>query len=324
MILVTGATGFLGAELVFQLLQTEDKVRCTQKESSVIPKKLIPYAHKIEWVIADILDFSDLEAAFENVTKVYHCAALVSFDKKLKEEMLLVNSEGTANVVNLCLQFNIKKLIHVSSIAALGNSKTSEKINETYFWEGFESHDAYSVSKYRGEMEVWRGINEGINAVIVNPSVIIGVDAGTAGSGALFETIKNGFTYYTQGATGFVDVKDVAKCMILLMQSEVINQRFIINAENLTYKDLFTSSAEAFGNKKPLKLAKPWMLAVTWRLNSLKNIFTGKNDGLNKTIANTASKVSEYDNQKIKTLLNYQFIPLQKTITEIVNSLKSA
>ncbi|MFC5285348.1 NAD-dependent epimerase/dehydratase family protein [Pedobacter alpinus] len=324
MILVTGATGFLGAELVVQLLQTEDKVRCTKKENSVIPQKLIPFAHKIEWVFANILDYSDFELAFENITQVYHCAALVSFDKNLKEKMLLVNAEGTANVVNLCIQFNIDKLLHVSSIAALGSAKHSEAINETYFWEGFETHDAYAVSKYRGEMEVWRGINEGLNAVIVNPSVIIGVDAGTECSGALFETIKNGFSYYTQGATGFVDVKDVAKCMILLMQNEVNNQRFIINSENLSYKELFSLTAEEFGRKTPLKLAKPWMLNIAWRLNSIKNTLTGGKGGLNKTVANTASKTTEYDNQKIKTLLNFQFFPIKKTITEIVNSLKSA
>lgn len=238
--------------------------------------------------------------------------------------MLLVNAEGTANVVNLCLHFNIEKLLYVSSIAALGSAKHNEAINETYFWEGFETHDAYAVSKYRGEMEVWRGINEGLNAVIINPSVIIGADAGKHGSGALFNTIKNGFSYYTQGATGFVDVKDVAKCMILLMHHKTNNQRYIINAENLSYKEVFTQTATALGVKKPLKLAKPWILSVAWRLNSIKNKLFGGKGGLNKTVANTASKTTQYDNQKVKSLLNYQFSPIEKTITEIVNSLKNA
>lgn len=192
MILITGATGFLGAELVFQLLQTEEKVRCIKRKDSVVPEKLLAFSHKIEWFNADILDLSDLEDAFEGIHKVYHCAALISFDETLKAKMLKVNAEGTSNVVNLCVQFGIEKLVYASSVAALGNAKANGLIDETCFWEGFEVKNAYAVSKYRAEMEVWRSMNEGLNAVIVNPSVIIGADAGTEGSGAIFESIKNG------------------------------------------------------------------------------------------------------------------------------------
>lgn len=324
MILVTGATGFLGAELVFQLLQTEETVRCIKRQSSVIPNKLIPLSDKINWVVADILDFSDLEDAFEAVTHVYHCAALVSFEESLKAKMLQVNAEGTANIAALCIQFGIKKLVYVSSIAALGNAKADELINEKNFWEGFEIKDAYAVSKYRAEMEVWRGINEGLNAVIVNPSVIIGADAGTKGSGALFETVKNGINYYTSGATGFVDVEDVANCMILLMRNSVMQERFILNGENSTYQNVFEQTAKAFGLTEPQKQAKPWMLKLAWRLTAIKNYVLGKKGGINKTIAQTANKVSKYDNTKIKALLNYRFIPLKESITKIANGLKSA
>jgi nucleoside-diphosphate-sugar epimerase len=273
MILVTGATGFLGAELVFSLLQTEEKVRCIKRENSVIPKKLTPLSHKIEWLNADVLDFSDLEDAFEGINQVYHCAALVSFDEGLKTKMLQVNAEGTANVVTLCIENGVEKLVYVSSIAALGSAKADGIIDETCFWEGFEIKDAYAVSKYRAEMEVWRGINEGLNAVIVNPSVIIGADAGKSGSGAIFESVKNGLNYYTRGATGFVDVEDVARCMILLMRNPVKQERFILSAENLSYQNLFEQTAKELGIEAPNKLAKPWMLNFAWRITALKNLF---------------------------------------------------
>ncbi|OAQ38455.1 nucleoside-diphosphate sugar epimerase [Pedobacter psychrophilus] len=324
MILITGATGFLGTELAFQLLQTETKIRCAKREHSKIPLKLNPYANNIEWVNADILDLSDLAEAFKDVTKVFHCAALVSFETDLKKKMLAVNAEGTANVVNLCIENNIEKLVHVSSIAAIGEAKGDELITEKNFWEGFENHDGYAVSKYRGEMEVWRGINEGLNAVIVNPSVIIGEDAGKEGSGAIFETIRNGFKYYTQGGTGFVDVKDVAKTMILLMTGDIVNERFILNSENISYKDLFAKTAQIFGLPIPEKEAKPWMLNMAWRLTALKNWITKSKGGLNKATANNASKMSAYSNDKIKSALNFDFIPLQESITKIANSLKSA
>lgn len=321
MILITGATGFLGAELVFQLLQTEEKVRCIKRRDSVVPKKLLPFSQKIEWLNADILDFSDLEDAFENIHKVFHCAALISFDENLKAKMLQVNAEGTSNVVNLCVQFGIEKLVYASSVAALGNAKPNGLIDETCFWEGFEIKDAYAVSKYRAEMEVWRSMHEGLNAVIVNPSVIIGTDAGTEGSGAIFENIKNGLSYYTRGATGFVDVEDVARCMILLMDNPVKQERFVLNSENISYQNLFEQTAKQFGIAEPKKLAKPWMLNLAWRLTALKNYLLGKKGGVNKAIANAADKVSRYDNQKVKTLLNYQFIPIKQSITKIVNGL---
>jgi dihydroflavonol-4-reductase len=324
MILVTGATGFLGAELVTQLLKTHPKIRCLKREDSVIPSKLAPYQNQIEWCKADVLDLSDLKDAFDQITIVYHCAALVSFRTDLKSTMLAVNMEGTSNVVNLCIDNQIKKLVHVSSVAALGEPKNGNLIDETCFWDGFETHNGYSVSKYRAEMEVWRGINEGLNAIIVNPSVIIGELAGTEGSGSIFNNIKNGMDYYTQGSTGFVDVKDVATIMITLMESEKTGERFIINAENISYKDLFTQTANALGIAAPKSEAKPWMLNLAWRFTSLKNKLFGKKGGLNKSITQAASKISFYDNSKIKTLLNYQFIPINNSITKIANSLKNA
>lgn len=324
MILVTGATGFLGAELVVQLLQKETKIRCIKREYAKISEKLNAYQDKIDWVIADILDLSDLEDAMEDISQVYHCAALISFNPALKKQMLAVNAIGTANIVDLCLDFGIQKLVHVSSIAALGEGKEGELVDETNFWEGFETHDAYAVSKYRAEMEVWRGINEGLNAVIVNPSVIIGKDAGKIGSRAIFEKVKEGLKYYPTGAMGFVDVEDVAKIMILLMQSDVSDERFIINADNYFYKDLIQEIAKAFDTPIPKKSLKPWMLTLAYRMIAFKNLFTKNKGGLTKATAKSASKVSQFNNSKIKDQFNFVFKPISQSITEIANSLKSA
>jgi len=324
MILITGATGFLGAELVIQLLQKETSLRCIKRAKATIPQKLIAYQDKIDWVIADILDLSDLEDAMEGITQIYHCAALVSFDPAIKAKMLATNIVGTANIVDLCLDFGIQKLVHVSSIAALGEGKADELIDETHFWEGFETHDAYAVSKYRAEMEVWRGINEGLNAVIVNPSIIIGKDAGKTGSGALFESLKQGLKYYPIGACGFIDVEDVAKSMILLMQSDVSGERFIINAENYFYKDLLQKIANAFQIPIPEKALKPWKLSIAWRIIAIKNLFSKNKGGLTKATAKSASKITQFNNAKIKTQLGFEFKPIAQSIIEIANRLKSA
>ena len=233
MILVTGATGFLGTELILQLTAQNLKVRALKRSKSKI-SDLLNNNDKIEWFVADINEPEILAEAFEGVTQVYHCAAFISFNPKDKPKLLNINIEGTANIVNLCLQYGTR-LVHVSSVAALGDAKKDNLITEKDFWEYDANVHAYAISKYEGEMEVWRGIAEGLNAVIVNPSVIIGKNAGFEGSGAIFKLVKDGLKFYTDGATGIVDVEDVAKCMILLMNSKITAERFILSADNLHF-----------------------------------------------------------------------------------------
>ncbi|RZJ78730.1 MAG: NAD-dependent epimerase/dehydratase family protein, partial [Flavobacterium sp.] len=258
MILVTGATGFLGAELIKQLTDKQLNVRAIKRSTSKIPA-LICNNKLVEWVVADINEPESLADAFENVTQVYHCAAFVSFDPKEKSKLLKINIEGTENIVTLCIENNAR-LVHVSSIAALGNAKKGEQITEKDFWEYDPHVHSYAISKYEGEMQVWRGIAEGLNAVIVNPAVIIGKNAGFAGSGAIFKLVKDGLKFYTDGATGIVDVEDVATVMILLMDSGITEERFTLSADNLHYKDFFATIAQGFGIKAPSTAAKPWML----------------------------------------------------------------
>jgi len=319
MILVTGATGFLGAELIHQLTAQQLEVRALKRNGSKIPA-LLQNNPLVKWYIADLNEPETLADAFENITQVYHCAAFISFDPKDKTKLLHVNIEGTSNIVNLCADLQIR-LVHVSSIAALGNAKKGEQITEKDFWEYDPRVHAYAISKYEGEMEVWRGIAEGLDAVIVNPAVIIGKNAGFEGSGAIFKLVKEGLKFYTDGATGIVDVTDVAKSMIALMASNISGERFTLSADNLNYKDFFAEIAKGFGIKAPSTEAKPWMLGIAWRAAKLAAIFSGKAPALTRDAARSSFNLSYYSNQKIKSAIGIEFKPLKESIKEVCENL---
>ncbi|WP_421945307.1 NAD-dependent epimerase/dehydratase family protein [Pedobacter sp.] len=322
MILVTGGTGFLGSELIKQLTDNGLAVRALKRKTSEIPS-LLNNIKLVEWVDADINEPSALEDAFTGITKVFHCAAFVSLNSNHKKQLFHVNIDGTSNIVNLCLDNNCR-LVHVSSIAALGEAKKGSQITEKDFWEYDSKAHAYGLSKYEAEMEVWRGITEGLDAVIVNPSVIIGKNAGFEGSGAIFKLVKDGFPFYTNGASGFVDVDDVVKYMIALMDSEVTAERFILSSENIHYKDLFTSIANGFGVKAPTKEAKPWMLGIAWRALKFFSIFTRNHPSITKDTAKSSVTLCYYSNDKIIKQTGIQFKPLSNSIAEITQHLKNA
>lgn len=323
MILVTGATGFLGSELCRQLISAgKNSIRCIKRTTSVVPKMLLPFQQKISWAEADLLEIDALNEALQDVTEVYHCAALVSFDPSLKKKLIQNNVEGTANLVNLCAEKGIR-LLHVSSIAAIGEGKPGELINENHHLEETPKDNAYAISKYESEMEVWRGIAEGLDAVIVNPSLIIGKNVGKEGTGQIFETVRKGLKFYTLGSCGLVDVEDVAKVMILLMDSKISNERFIINAENWTYKSLFEEIARCFGVKPPNSEAETWMLELAWRASALGTVFTGKKIGVDKVSAQAASRIQDYDNSKVKAAIGFIFKPVKESIREICAAMKS-
>jgi dihydroflavonol-4-reductase len=315
MILVTGGTGFLGSELIRQLLERGEKVRATRRSNSVIPA-LLSGDKKIEWVNADILDQYALEEALSGVKKVYHCAALISFDSSDYKNLKKVNIEGTANLVNLCLEKGIEKLVHVSSTAAVGKAKKGHLINEDEHWEPAKQN-GYAGSKYESEMEVWRGIAEGLNAVVINPSIIIGKNAGIHGSGALFEIVRKGLKFYPSGSCGLIDVEDVARIMIHLMDSDIQSKRFILNAENYSYYDLFKNTALEFGLSPPARKISPWMLGFIWRMSKLVSLITGKEYGINKSIARSAFKNQEYSNEKIVKAVGASFKSVNESIREI-------
>ena len=321
MILVTGATGFLGSELALQLVQADHTIRCTKRNSSSIPAILKAFEKQIQWVDADMMDIFALEDAFDGITQVYHCAAWVSLKQSDKQAMIRNNVAGTANLVNLCLEHHVR-LEHVSSIAAIGQALPGLLITENTHLEETTENDGYALSKLQSEMEVWRGIAEGLDAVIVNPSLIIGPNTGVNGSGELFETVRKGLKFYTSGAIGFVDVADVAKCMIALMNSDIHAERYIISAENIDYKTITTSIANGFGIKPPAILAKPWMMGIAWRGAAFIAGITGGSPALDKVAAQTASETRLYDNSKIKKAIGIEFRPIEESVREICGALK--
>ncbi len=326
MILVTGGTGLVGAHLLYHLTLSGEKVRALKRKTSDINKTRFVFNFygestlhlfkNIEWVDGDLLDYYSLENAINNVNIVYHTGALVSFNPSLKDKMMDINEEGTANLVNLCLEKKIKKFCFVSSIATLGNSKNGEMIDEFSYWQGGRDHSAYSISKFRAEMEVWRATKEGLNAVIVNPSVIIGPGDWGQGSPKIIKTTYNGLKFYTPGATGFVDVRDVAKAMIQLVNSEINNQRFILNGANLSYQSFFTQAALGLKVKVPTIKAGKILTGLAWRFEKTRNILFGTEPLITKDSARTSLKTTKYSGKMISEAVEFNYTPIEDTIIE--------
>ncbi len=317
-ILVTGGAGLLGNELLKQLLDEDYIVTAIYNSTPLAISHL-----NLKTEQCNILDTSRLEEIMQDITHVYHCAAMVSFEPKDKYQLLKINVEGTANVVNACLNADVQKLVHVSSVSALGRIRKGEVITEHMNWTPETSNSVYGKSKYLSELEVWRGIGEGLQAAIVNPSIILGGNNWHSGSGALFKNAYNEFKWYTEGTGGFVDVRDVAHIMILLMNSEITEERFIVSAENISYKELFSSMAKYFGKNPPAKKVSPLMGEIVWRLEAIRNTFSGKKLLLTKETARTAQTTVFFDNSKILNALpEFQFTPIINSIEHTCATLK--
>lgn len=317
MILVTGGTGFLGAELIRQLLVRPDcpPIRSLYRASSSFSYFTAAERERIEWVEADLLDFPNLRDAFKGVTHVYHCAALISFSPKHEEQMMAVNVEGTRFVVDLCLAYGVEKLIHVSSVAAIGRRAKSPEVDETVEWDSESKlNTAYAKSKYAAELEVWRGTAEGLNATMVNPSIILGPMRWDEGSGKLFAQADAEFPFYTDGATGVVDVTDVARAMIELMASDISAERFIVNGHNVSFRNLMTHIAKALDRRPPSRRAGNILSNLAWRWAAVKQFFTGKEPLLTQATAMVAQRSFRYDSSKLERTLGFQFTPLDETI----------
>jgi len=324
MILVTGGTGLVGTHLLFHLLNENKQIRAIYRNEKKFEnvKHIFNYYskdadtlfNKIEWVEADLNNIPQLTEAFKDITHVYHCAAFVSFEPDKFDVLKKTNIKGTANVVNFCISNKVKKLCYVSSIAALGSSLKNEIITEETEWNKEIDNSVYAITKYGAELEVWRGTQEGLNSVIVNPGVLIGPGIWRYGSGSLIKMIYNGLKYYTTGSTGYVDVNDVVKAMIQLVKSDYKNERYILVSENLSFKDFFTKTARYLGVKPPQKEAKTWLLNIAWRLDWLKHKLTGKRRVLSKQTAISALTETNYSNKKIKEAIGFEFLPRDKSI----------
>lgn len=319
MILVTGATGMVGARLLFDLSSTQ-KIRALKRQHSsmeVVKRIFLEDPERInnvEWVVGDLNDIYSLEQAIENVDVVYHAAAFISFRPEDRKKMMKVNVEGTANLVNLCLDKKELRFCYVSSVAALGRIAGSQTIDENAHWKTSSDNSNYAISKYSGEREVWRGIEEGLSAFIINPTIIIGPGDWNSGSAQMFTTVKKGLKFYTSGSTGFVDYRDVSRCAILLMNLGVKAERYIINADNISYRQVFNSIADNLAKPKPTIQVTPLLAEIGWRVEKIRSFIAGEKSMITKETARNGNRSWNYSNEKIRKTVNINFIPIEESI----------
>ncbi|TMU55444.1 NAD-dependent epimerase/dehydratase family protein [Flagellimonas algicola] len=332
MILVTGGTGLIGSHLLFQLVQDGKSVKATYRTKKSLKKisKVFDYytehpetlLHKITWVQADITDVGTLENAFKDVTQVYHCAALISFDPRQLDQLIQANSEATANMVNLCIANGVKKLCYVSSIAAIGPSVKGKMATEENEWNDTKV-SVYGLTKHDAELEVWRGSQEGLAVVVVNPGVVLGPGFWKSGSGSFFTYAQKGKKHFIPGGTGFVSVNDVTRAMTQLMDSGIRNERFILVNENLTYSEFFKRICGRLGVTPPDKPIPFWMLELFWRLDGLRSKLRGKRRRLTKNMVKGMYRREIYNNTKIKKALDFTYDNLDETLDFCCEKFKS-
>ncbi|HJS54088.1 MAG TPA: NAD-dependent epimerase/dehydratase family protein [Chitinophagaceae bacterium] len=316
-VLVTGGTGFIGAYIIKELIEKGYAVRAIRR-SNKLPFFISPdILNKTEWVYGDVLDVISLNETMQGVDGIIHAAALVSFVKKERRQMYHTNAAGTANIVNLALENGIKKLVHVSSISALGRTYAGEHVTEEKKWTHSKLNSHYGISKYKAEMEVWRGCGEGLDAVIINPSTVLGFGNWHDGSCAIFKNLYRGFPWYTKGINGFVDVEDVAKIAVMLMETNITEERFIVNNENWEFKKLFDAIADGFGKKHPNWEANSFLSAIAWRIEKIKSSLKGSKPLLTKETARIGLSKTHWENDKILAVFpGFSFTPLEQSIAK--------
>ena len=326
MILITGATGLLGAHLLLELLRDGRAVRAIRREHSDLARvrNLFRYyvpdpdewLSKVEWVQADLLDNGSIGDALQGVEEVYHAAALVSFSHRDHQKMLKVNIEGTAGLVNQAIYSGVKKFAHVSSIATLGRAENDGISDEETYWVPSPKNSVYSISKYGAEREVWRGMEEGLRAVIINPSVILGPGF-WSGNSALFRLVDRGLKFYTRGVNGYVDVRDVVKSLILLMNGNHFGERFVCSAGDLSYEELFGKMAGYLEKPRPMFYVPSAFSSLAWRLDAARALLTRTGPVITRELATTAYQVYRYSSAKLVRAIPFTFTSLDETIKEV-------
>ena len=327
MIFVTGGTGLVGSHILLKLAKKGDDFKALKRKSSAlgICKSVFSFYNadalfeKINWVEGDVNDIPSLTEGMQGCEKLIHCAAIVSFYASDADLLKKVNIEGTANVMNVALASGVKKAGFVSSIAALGRNSTLGMVDEECQFKITKLDSNYALSKYYAEQEVWRASNEGLDVVIVNPSVILGPGDWTKGSSQIFQKIHNGLKFYTQGGTGYVDVNDVAESVLQLLFSEIKNERFIVNGANLKYRYCFDRIAVALKKPKATIKVTPLLKEIAWRIEAVRSFFTSQKPLLTRETANSAMRNSSYDTSKIKKMINFQFTEIDTTIKKYAN-----
>ncbi len=328
--LITGATGLVGAHVALQLLQQGKSVVAIKRNTSDVSKtqKLFSYYtsdsenlfNQIKWVDADISDIYSLLDNLEDIETVYHCAGFVSFNSKDNKQIHRINTEGTANVVNACLEKKIKALCYVSSIATLQNPDITKNIDESVYWKSSPSASDYAISKYNGEREVWRGMEEGLQGVIVNPGIILGPGFWYQSSGKLIDTCSKGNSFYTEGSSATVDAKDVAACMIQLTEEKHFGKRFVLTENNYSFKEILSETNKALGKKEPYINAGKSLLIIAKWMDRFRCFFTGRTPVITKETIVAGLEKNTFNNARIKHAINYEFVPLKETLKFVCNA----
>jgi dihydroflavonol-4-reductase len=328
MILVTGSTGLLGSHLLLELSLFYPKIRASYRDEIKIKEveKLFRFYHKsqaselfekIQWFKCDLLDLDELGKLFHDVEYVYHCSGKVSFFKADFIACFRQNRDVTSNIVNYCLQFKVKKLCYVSSTAAIGRNPIGQT-DESFKWENGSTISGYSVSKFSAEKEVWRSVEEGLDAVMINPCVILGPGNWNESSLTIFRTAQNGISFYPSGKNAIVDVRDVAKSMRLLMESSIVSERFLCTGLNISFKDLVSEISKKFGRKAPKFAAPYWLtLLVAFGFETWSRI-SNRKTGISMETAFSAYKAIEYDSSKLKKAIGIEFHTLEETIDNAI------
>jgi dihydroflavonol-4-reductase len=327
LILVTGATGLIGAHLITRLIEQGKEVVALKRPGSNLTNltnvfKLYfsdpkPQLEKIRWVEGDITDVFSLIDAMHGVKEVYHCAGMVSFDKKNEKRLMKINVEGSANMINAALECGIEKFCHVSSVATLLSHDKKKNINETVPWKASPDNSFYAISKYGAEREAWRGMEEGLNVVIVNPAIVLGAACWGQSSSRLIDECYKGFKIYTEGITGYIDVRDVVKCMRVLMDNNKFGERFLLTSENLSFRNVFDLFHQQFDNPVPTIKAGKVLLEIGRLLDSIHCLLFSNERRLTRDIITAALDKTTLSNDKIKEEIDFEFIPIRDTITYV-------
>ena len=323
MILLTGGTGLLGSHLLYELMRGHEEVVALKRPTSNLDEVRRVFGYytdeveelfrRIDWVDADLMNQAEVERTLIDVDQVYHCAGMISFQPSDRNRMIRFNMESTANVVSACLAAGVNKLLHVSSTSAIGRPPENTAANESMIWARSKTSTGYAESKFRSEMEVWRGMEEGLNAVIVNPSIILGAGFWERGSSSMISRVAGGLKYAAPGFTGYVGIQDVVSAMTQLMNSDISGERFIISEGDYSYTQVFETIARSLGIQRKLKQVMPPLMRNLVRMDALAVIFTGKRRITIEHVRAAFSKV-RFSSEKIQEDIDMKFTPLEQVI----------
>ena len=313
MILLTGATGIVGHYIAQDLLKEGHLLRAIKRSNSDV-SRLEQWHDQIEWVDADLDDLTALQKAFKGVKRVIHCAAVVSFHQKDKDEMMRVNVGGTANMVNLSIENGVEKFVYISSVAALGRKDGADVIDETTKWQPSKNNSNYAESKYLAEMEVWRGQEEGLKIVILNPSTVLGPGKWDSSSMQIFKYANEGRIFYPPGDMNFVDVRDVAEITVRMTFNDISAQRYIVNSGMETYQQIFGLISENLNKPKPRIRVSYTLLTFAYIFESIKSFITRKKSIITRESLALSKMSFLFSNEKIINEIGYKFRSLEDSV----------